>query len=154
MMNNVVAYREYLKIYKKYSKVALGHGQIYSPVDALVEFKIDNDFIKNHIAKSDCVFDRLGFVREDIQEQVDKFVDELVEYTQNQLLIGDPDYNNIVDVEWICDDIEELFPTISCVVTKIPNIAYTHIPEEPNIDLHSIDIDAIREEIEQDEKEM
>lgn len=154
-MKNIAVYSGFLKIYKKYSKIALGHGHGgYCAVDALVEFKINNDFIENYIIKSHHIYSPGYFVREDFQKQVDKFVDELVEYTQDRLLTADPDYNNVVDIKWICDDIERLFPMISCVITEIPNIGYTHVPEEPNINIHNTRINEIIEEIEQNEIEM
>ncbi len=134
-----------LEIYKKYQKITLGCGYL---VNVLVKFTIDIDFVKNYIIKSNNIYNISGFVREDIEEQVSEFIDELVEYMQDRLLTADPDYINTVNIKWICQDIEELFPMISCNITKIPDISYTKIPEEPDVSAFEEKISAIRDKIE------
>lgn len=134
-----------LEIYKKYQKITLGGGYL---VNVLVKFTIDIDFVKNYIIESNDIYDISGFVREDIEEQVGEFIDELVEYMQDRLLTADPDYINTVNIKWICHDIKESFPMISCEITKIPDISYTKVPEEPDISEFEGKISAIREKIE------
>ena len=140
---------DYIEIYKKYSNITLGHGRGgYTPLNALVEFKIDSDFVKNYIVKS---FETYTYYT--LYDYSSEFIDELVEYTQARLHLTTPDYS-CVDIGRICEDIEKSFPMISCVITKIPDIAYTYIPEKPDINIHDTRINAIIEKMEQDEREM